>query len=229
MSERVVILPGPAHPITIEANPARVVVRAGGRVVADSTLSLTLREASYPAVRYIPRTDVDIAGLMRSTHASYCPYKGEATYFCVARGDGRIADLAWSYETPFPAMAGIKDHLAFYPDRVDSIAEQPTDPGFRARLGGERVGRPTSEGRSKSNPPARWHARLSRPVDRAGGGDAIVTLNLLTGEHGPPSVPCRVVKGVGDINLPHSPRAGKANVYFGPAYEAAVWLPTLSP
>jgi uncharacterized protein (DUF427 family) len=125
MSERVVLLPGPAHPITTEANPARVVVRAAGRMIADSTLSLTLREASYPAVRYIPRADVDMAALTRSTHASYCPYKGEATYFSVEGSDGLIADVAWSYEDPFPAMAGIRDHLAFYPDRVDSITEQP--------------------------------------------------------------------------------------------------------
>ena len=128
MSERVVMLPGPAHPITTEANPARAVVRAGGRVIADSTLSLTLREASYPAVRYIPRADVDMAALTRSTHTSDCPYKGEATYFSVEGCDGRSADVAWSYESPFPAMAGIEDHLAFYPDRVDSITEQPADP-----------------------------------------------------------------------------------------------------
>ncbi len=125
MSERLVKLPGPAHPITTEANPARVVVCAGGRVVADSVLSLTLREASYPAVRYIPRADVDMAALARSTHASYCPYKGEATYFSIEASDGRIADVAWSYEDPFPAVEGIRDHLAFYPDRVDSITEQP--------------------------------------------------------------------------------------------------------
>ena len=128
MSEKVVKLPGPAHPITTEANPARVVVRARGRVIADSTQSLTLREASYPAVRYIPRADVDMAALTRSTHASYCPYKGEATYFSVEGSDGLIADVAWSYEDPFPSMAGIRGHLAFSPDRVDSITEQPADP-----------------------------------------------------------------------------------------------------
>jgi uncharacterized protein (DUF427 family) len=128
MSERVFLLPGPAHPITTEANPARVVVRAAGRMIAASPLSLTLREASYPAVRYIPRTDVDMAALTRSTHTSYCPYKGEATYFSVEGSDGLIADVAWSYEDPFPAMAGIRDHLAFYPDRADSITEQRADP-----------------------------------------------------------------------------------------------------
>lgn len=128
MSERAVLLPGPAHPITTEANPARVVVSAGGKIIADSILSLTLREASYPAVRYIPRADVDMAALTRSTHASSCPYKGEAIYFSVEGSNGLIADVAWSYEDPFPAMAGIRGHLAFYPDRVDSITEQPADP-----------------------------------------------------------------------------------------------------
>ena len=128
MSERAVLLPGPAHPITTEANPARVIVCGDGRMIADSILSLTLREASYPPVRYIPRADVDMAALTRSTRASYCPYKGEATYFSVAGSDGLIADMAWSYEDPFPAMAGIRGHLAFYPDRVDSITEQPADP-----------------------------------------------------------------------------------------------------
>ncbi len=128
MSGRVVLLPGPAHPITTEANPRRVVVRAGGRVIADSTRSLTLREASYPAVHYIPRADVDMAALTRSTQASYCPYKGEATYFSVEGSDGRSADVAWSYEDTFPSMAGIRGHLAFYQDRLDSITEQPADP-----------------------------------------------------------------------------------------------------
>ena len=136
MSERVVKLPGPARPITTEANPARVVVRAGGRVIADSTRSLTLREASYPAVHYIPRADVDMAALTRSTHASYCPYKGEATYFSIEGSSGLIADVAWSYEDPFPAMAGIKGHLAFYPDRVDSITEQRPRPLPDKRRGG---------------------------------------------------------------------------------------------
>lgn len=128
MSERAVLLPGPVHPITTEANAARVVVRAGGRIGADSILSVTRREASYPAVRYIPRTDVDMAALRRITHASYCPYKGEATYFSVEGSDGLVADVAWSYDYPFPAMVGITGHLAFYPDRVDRNTEQPAEP-----------------------------------------------------------------------------------------------------
>ena len=125
MSHKVVKLPDPAHPITTEANLARVIVRAGGRVVADFVRTLTLQEASYPAVHYIPSADIDMAALTRSTHGSYCPYKGEAAYFNVEAEGGRIADAARSYEHPFAVMAGIKDHLAFYPDRVDGVTETP--------------------------------------------------------------------------------------------------------
>jgi uncharacterized protein (DUF427 family) len=123
MSERVVIVPGAAHPITTEANPARVIVRARGRVVADSVRTLTLREASYPPVHYIPRTDVDMAAVSRSAHGSYCPYKGEATYFSIEAEGGCIVNAAWTYEHPFATLAVIKDYVAFYPDRVDSITE----------------------------------------------------------------------------------------------------------
>jgi uncharacterized protein (DUF427 family) len=123
MSERVVMVPGPAHPITTEANPARVIVRAGGRVVADSVRTLTLREASYSPVHYIPRADVDMAAFAPSAHESYCPYKGEASYFSIEAVGGCIVNAAWTYEHPFPALAVIQDYLAFYPDRVDGITE----------------------------------------------------------------------------------------------------------
>ncbi|MGO1078747.1 DUF427 domain-containing protein [Inquilinus sp. CA228] len=116
-------IPGPDHPITVTPNPARVVVTVAGRVVADSRNALTLREASYPPVQYIPRRDVDMAALQRTDHASYCPYKGDAAYYSI--GDGRAVNAVWTYERPYDAVAAIKDHLAFYPDRVDSITEQP--------------------------------------------------------------------------------------------------------
>jgi uncharacterized protein (DUF427 family) len=117
-------LPGPDHPITIAANPRRVVVTAGGRVVADSRAALTLREANYRAVQYVPRADVDLGLLQRSDHGSYCPYKGEASYFGIPAAGERGANAAWSYEAPYPAMAAIAGHLAFYPDRVDAIEER---------------------------------------------------------------------------------------------------------
>jgi uncharacterized protein (DUF427 family) len=121
MSDKPVRIPGPEHPISVEENPARVVVRVGGRVVADTRKALSLREARYPAVQYIPRADVDMSLLTRTAHTSYCPYKGDASYYSVPAGGDRAANAVWSYESPYPAVAPIKDYLAFYPDRVDSI------------------------------------------------------------------------------------------------------------
>jgi uncharacterized protein (DUF427 family) len=118
-------VPGPDHPITIEPNPKRVVVTFAGRKVADSTHALALRESTYPVVQYIPREDVDMALLERTTHGTECPYKGHANYFSL-KADGRTADNAvWTYETPYPAMAAIKDYVAFYPKKVDAIEELP--------------------------------------------------------------------------------------------------------
>jgi uncharacterized protein (DUF427 family) len=110
-------IPGPDHPIAIAPTSGRVVVKAAGRLIADTRTALTLKEASHPAVRYIPRQDVDMAQLTRTMHSTYCPYKGDASYYSLPG----VENAAWSYETPHPAMAAIKDHLAFYPDRVDSI------------------------------------------------------------------------------------------------------------
>ena len=114
-------IPGPEHPISIEANPARVVVTVGGKVIADTNAALTLREASYPAVQYIPRRDVDMAALVRSEHTTYCPYKGDASYYSIPAGGDRSRNAVWSYETPFEAMKQIREYVAFYPDRVDGI------------------------------------------------------------------------------------------------------------
>jgi len=121
MAGRLMKIPGPDHPILIEANPSRVVVTVGGRVVADTREALTLREAAYPAVQYIPRRDVDMAALARSEHATWCPYKGEASYFSIPAGGDRSINAVWTYETPFEAMAQIENYLAFYPDRIDEI------------------------------------------------------------------------------------------------------------
>ncbi len=123
MTERAIKIPGPDHPITIERNPNRVVVKLGGRVIADTRDALTLREAKYPPVQYIPRRDVDMAALARSANQTYCPYKGEASYFSIPAGGERSVDAIWTYETPYDAVAEIKEHLAFYPDRIDAIEE----------------------------------------------------------------------------------------------------------
>jgi uncharacterized protein (DUF427 family) len=122
MADKQIKIPGPDHPITIEANPSRVVVKVGGKVIADTRDALTLREASYPPVQYIPRRDVDMAALARSEHTTYCPYKGDASYYSIPAGADRSINAVWTYETPFDAMAQIKDYVAFYPDRVDEIS-----------------------------------------------------------------------------------------------------------
>jgi uncharacterized protein (DUF427 family) len=111
-------VPGPDHPITITPHPARVVVRMGERVIADTQRALRLAETSYPPVFYIPRADAEMSLLVRSDHHTYCPYKGDCTYFSIAAGGERGRNAVWSYEAPYPAVAAIKDHLAFYPDRV---------------------------------------------------------------------------------------------------------------
>ena len=121
MADKPMKIPGPDHPISIDANPSRVVVTVGGKVIADTRDALTLREASYPAVQYIPRRAVDMAALTRSELTTYCPYKGDATYFSIPVGGERSIDAVWTYETPYAAVADIHDHLAFYPDRVDAI------------------------------------------------------------------------------------------------------------
>ena len=117
-------VPGPDHPITIDLNPNRVVISVAGRVIADTHEALTLREASYPAVQYIPRKDVDLELLQRTDHATYCPYKGDCAYFSIPLGGERSMNAVWTYEHPYTAVMSIKDHLAFYPDRVDSIEER---------------------------------------------------------------------------------------------------------
>jgi uncharacterized protein (DUF427 family) len=114
-------IPGPDHPISIDANPSRVVVRAGGRVIADTRDALTLREASYLPVQYVPRQDVDMAALTRSDQTTYCPYKGEASYYNIPAGGDRSLNAVWTYEAPFEAVTQIKDYVAFYPERVDEI------------------------------------------------------------------------------------------------------------
>ncbi|SFI15919.1 DUF427 domain-containing protein [Bradyrhizobium sp. Gha] len=111
-------LPGPDHPITITPNPRRIRVTAGDLVIAESAKALTLKEAKYPAVQYLPREDANMALLERTARTTHCPYKGDASYYSI-KADGKTLDNAiWTYETPFPAMTEISGHLAFYPDKV---------------------------------------------------------------------------------------------------------------
>jgi uncharacterized protein (DUF427 family) len=118
MTDKPIRIPGPDHPITIEPSTARVKVTAGGQVIADTTEALVLREANYPAVLYIPRKGANLALLSRTDHSTYCPYKGDASYFSLPAGVDKAENAIWTYESPYDAVAGIKDHLAFYADRV---------------------------------------------------------------------------------------------------------------
>ena len=116
-------LPGPDHPITIARNSHRVRVMFAGKVIADTTRALTLSEAGYKPVQYIPREDADMRLLQPTAHASHCPYKGDASYFSIVVDGRRAENAVWSYQQPYPAMAEIAGHLAFYPNRVDAIDE----------------------------------------------------------------------------------------------------------
>ena len=122
MTSRPVLTPGPDHPITIERNPNRVQVRAGDTLLADTTNALTLGEANYPPVQYIPRAEVDMGQLTRSADATYCPYKGDAAYFGIVALGEQGKNAVWTYEQPYPAVAEIAEHLAFYPNIV-SVTE----------------------------------------------------------------------------------------------------------
>ncbi|HTT04573.1 MAG TPA: DUF427 domain-containing protein [Steroidobacteraceae bacterium] len=121
MSDQPIMIPGADHPIDIAAAAAHVTVRAAGRTIADTRDALVLREAHYGPVLYVPRRDVDMARLQRSSHRSYCPYKGECCYYSIPAAGEPGTNAAWSYEQPHPAVAQIRDYLAFYPQRVDAI------------------------------------------------------------------------------------------------------------
>ncbi|HEX7321660.1 MAG TPA: DUF427 domain-containing protein [Mycobacterium sp.] len=120
MSERPILTPTAEYPITVTPTGRRVTVTVNGEVVADTDAALTLQESRHAAVQYIPLSDVNQAMLSRSDTASYCPFKGDAGYFHVTTAAGEtVADAIWTYEQPFPAVAGIAGHVAFYPDKAD--------------------------------------------------------------------------------------------------------------
>jgi uncharacterized protein (DUF427 family) len=117
------------HPITIDTDTVRVVARVGETVIADTSAALTLREAGYPPVQYLPVDDV-VPGVLRpNTSGSYCPYKGDASYYDVVLPDGtELADVAWTYRTPYPAVGAIAGRVAFYTDRVQVDVETLATP-----------------------------------------------------------------------------------------------------
>jgi len=114
-------IPGPDHPITISAVEGTVRVTVAGRTVAESTRALRLEENGYPPVYYLPRNDADMSLLVRTTHYTYCPYKGDCSYYSIPMGGPKSENAVWTYEEPHEAVANIKEYVAFYPSRVDSI------------------------------------------------------------------------------------------------------------
>jgi uncharacterized protein (DUF427 family) len=123
MNTRPEKIPGPDHPISISGNERRVVIKVAGQLIADTRAALRLQEASYPAVLYIPRADVDMSKLQRTEHTTYCPYKGDCSYFSIPSGGARSVNAVWSYEKPYASVSKIDQYLAFYPSRVDSLEE----------------------------------------------------------------------------------------------------------
>jgi uncharacterized protein (DUF427 family) len=117
MTERPVLVPSADHPIAIALTGRHVTVSVQGRVVAETGHALTLIESNYPAVQYIPLSDIDPAVLVESATTTYCPYKGEASYLDVLG----IPDVIWTYPQPYDAVAQIAGHGAFYPDKADIV------------------------------------------------------------------------------------------------------------
>ena len=114
-------IPGPNHPITISPVQGKVRVTIASRIVAESARTFRLEEKGYPPVYYLPRNDADMSLLVRTTHYTYCPYKGDCSYYSIPIGGTKSEDAVWTYEKPYEAVADIKEHLAFYPTRVDAV------------------------------------------------------------------------------------------------------------
>ena len=130
MNSRPIKAPGPDHPISITPARERISVTVAGRRIADTREALTLKEAAYPPVHYIPRKDVHMTQLERTSHKTYCPYKGECAYYSVPSGGKRSVNGVWTYEAPYGAVAEIKEYLALYPDRVDASRLPSKTEGF---------------------------------------------------------------------------------------------------
>ncbi|ESQ84010.1 hypothetical protein AEAC466_09705 [Asticcacaulis sp. AC466] len=124
MSDKPVKIPSADHPITITPNGHHVTVTVAGRVIAETDRALNLQEASYPAVIYIPRADTDMSQLTGTDHTTYCPYKGDCSYFSIPAGGDKAVNAVWSYEHPYPSVSDIAGYLAFYPDRIDALVER---------------------------------------------------------------------------------------------------------
>jgi uncharacterized protein (DUF427 family) len=120
-NDKEIKIPGPDHPITVSPAEGKVRVVVAGRTVAESTRALRLEEKGYPPVFYLPRCDADMSLLVRTPHYTYCPYKGDCTYYSIPTGGSGSENALWTYERPHEAVADISEYLAFYPSRVDAI------------------------------------------------------------------------------------------------------------
>ena len=109
----------PDHRVDLEPHPERVRVRFAGEVVADSDRALLVRESGHDPVVYFPRDDVRAELLEPTQHSTFCPFKGDASYWTVRVGDREEANSVWSYEDPFQEVVGLKDFMAFFADRVE--------------------------------------------------------------------------------------------------------------
>ncbi len=165
-------LPGPDHPITIEAAAGRWRARFAGHVIADSANAVILREADYPLVIYFPREDVAMEYMSRTDRGTHCPYKGDASYFTIVM-DGQFAENSvWSYETPFPAMEAIADRLAFYTNKIEvyEVDDAAVNPHHEPRAVG--VDAAVQHTDSGSGQPQRepWATTVSAPATADDGG-----------------------------------------------------------
>jgi uncharacterized protein (DUF427 family) len=111
----------PDHRISTSRTGERVQVTFNGEVIADTRDAIRLEESDYPAVYYVPRKDAKMESLTQTFHRTYCPFKGNASYFTLSSGGRTENNAVWSYETPYDEVSVIKDCLAFYPNKVDSI------------------------------------------------------------------------------------------------------------
>ena len=119
MSEKQVLVPGPDHPITVTSAEHTVTVHFGGRLIAKTDAALVLLESTYPPVYYLPVDAVDPDVLESSEHTTYCPFKGDASYYTLRDGDTSSMNAVWTYLEPYDAVSQIAGHVAFYQDRVD--------------------------------------------------------------------------------------------------------------
>ena len=122
-------VPDAEHPISITSANGVLRIFVADMLIAETRRALILKEKGYAPVFYVPRQDADMSQLVKTDHSTYCPYKGECSYFSIPVGGSKSEIAVWSYETPHRAVAAIAHHVAFYSSRVDSITFSGLDEG----------------------------------------------------------------------------------------------------